>query len=52
MAEHAAGAMRDALGMARTPEDVLVRFVQLLTSEQVSLVRRAIAELDEGGPKG
>jgi predicted transcriptional regulator len=43
MAEHAARAMREALGAARDPEVALVEFVQRLTNEQVSLVQRAIA---------
>lgn len=47
MAEHAAGTMHDALVTARDPAVALVRFVELLTGEQASLVQRAIEGLDE-----
>ncbi len=50
MAEHAAGAMHDALVMTREPEVALARFVELLTSDQASLVQHAIAALDEQAP--
>jgi predicted transcriptional regulator len=47
MAEHAAGAMHDALVTTREPDLALERFVELLTSDQASLVQRAIDGLDQ-----